>query len=55
LPKGQVTNPAILNNCTPTGIPIMEIQHNNPARHNDKAQNKPPNNNQIILPKVFTR
>jgi len=53
LPNGHNTNLATLNNCKPTGIPIIVIHDTTPASSITSAQNIPPNTSQIILPNVF--
>lgn len=49
-PKGQSIRDANLKHCNPTGMPMMVMQHNMPAKNHPMAQISPPNISHNILP-----
>ena len=50
-PKGANDSDANLKHCSPIGIPIIVMHHNNPARHQASACQIPPHIIQMKLPK----
>lgn len=50
LPNGNKQRVPILKHCFPTGIPMIVIVQNIPARYQDNPINPPPVRNQIMLP-----
>lgn len=52
-PNGQNASPANLKHCNPTGMPMMDMHHRQPATIHDIPLKNPPKINQSMFPNTL--